>query len=212
MMGAERLTGCLEHITSIANGAIDSLRQVPEYTNLPIIVAIEAMSNDCLYLAREILDKEEKRGKQTLILSERRAQMGMMFGVMKNEAISAMLADHASTFLSMHQIEISPKLIALSTSFVERRKTPRDLVLQIGEQLKNYRQDLRTHKYSGKHAGPDDLCIAFMMAPTWMTYFCGSQKKEYTDFKDRFALDIWHTISPERVVQGIEPNGRAMMV
>jgi hypothetical protein len=201
MMGAERLNGTLAHIHSVCNTALDTLRANPEYARVPIVAVIEAMSNDALWISNMLIENDKRRGGQLIVMNEHKTSTGELgFGVIKNEKITALLADRTLAALSMRQIEISPRLVSLTTAHTDRRKSPRDLVLQLSEQLRNYRQDLRTRKYSGKHAGPDDLCIAFMMGPLWMAYFCGSQREDYVAFKDRFPLCFWRSINPASIV------------
>ena len=198
-MGAERLNGTRDHILEMVLGSVTALREVPEYKDVPIIMAIESQSNDHLYMAHDLMEMEKARNETLLILAEHKCVTGMSHGVPKNQQISSLMPQRTRDMLAMRQVSISKDMIPLTTRCVERRKTARELVSQLEAQLKQYRQDMVTRKYSGKHAGPDDVCIAFQMALFWMTYFCGSERPEYMDFKDQYPLSVWRSVAPSNV-------------
>ena len=199
MIGAERLDGTSQHMRDYAVSILNMLHNIDEFRYTPIVVAVEAQSNDCLHYADWMKSTAKQLDMSLIVLAEHQTQGIMAYGVLKTHEISRLLVESTHLELSMKRVKIWPRVLALATSHVGRPKSAQTLVQELETEHRNYRYDLQTQKYSGKAAGPDDLMIAEMMCFLHMQRFCASEREDYADFKNQFPTNVWRTYVPEEV-------------
>ena len=201
MAGAEHLDGTQEHMRDFAVGTIHAIRSVKEFQDVPIVAAIEAQSNDCIFYAQWLMEADTACGGWTCVMAEHSTASGMAWGVLKTHEISRLLVERTLAQLNVRHVKIWPGMLAHSTPHVPRPKTAPQLVTEIEAELKNYRYDMKTGKYSGKASGADDLMITQMMCIYHMGNFCLSEREDYVGFKNRFPLSTWRVNVPADVAR-----------
>ena len=67
MLGAERFTASRQHFEEFAVTVVQRLRSIEKYRKVPIVVAIEAMSNDCIFYATLMMQADKDIALQRVV-------------------------------------------------------------------------------------------------------------------------------------------------
>lgn len=184
--------GLDERVDNILLKMVTLLQSHPRVgPNVPMIIAVEAMGADAMYIAPKLQKIAIERRVNVCIMREmKESSAGSGWGVPK--ADTAALVASTREILSYNMLTIPDDCIAISSDHVFPKRTLEEYRRELYSQFMSFKKN-DDGSINGKKGGKnDDLIITLMMCIFWSQVFCLSNRIEYGEFKYRYS-NLWNT-------------------
>lgn len=204
-MCSENVQGLTERVDNILLKMIDGLKKHPRIgPDVPMIVAIEAMGADAMYLGPKFQKIARDLNVKMCVMREMKSGPdGHGWGVPK--ANTAALVAATREIMAYNLLSIPSDCMAMSSDFMLPISNLNDCCKKLHSQFTSFKKNSDGSMNGKGGGGNDDMLIGLMMCIFWSQVFCRSDRFEYGDFKAYFSdrWDTWQATMPGSIACNI---------